>query len=425
MKNKKNILDLINLKLQNNDFTSTQKDIANFIKFHPDKLAFLDLKQLSEETNTSPSSIIRFAKELDLDGFNDLQSSVLSEIYSNEANESNEEFNGLNILSLVDHVQKTTKLTKTQNKIASYILDSPDKVVDSSTRELSNELDTSPGTIIKFIQDKLKMEGFVELQKQIKLQLEDDNPISKLFTGEMSPEEEKEFLEVQNQKSLRNDEDRRIIGYANLLLENLHDSVSNILKSYKGKRVFSEFYLLVSSAANIIILDEKNKSRFSFHENLNSYGFKNYYFDSSDRCLKSLDEFDKNLKQKYKKSSRAINKHISIDENLEKFLSKKTVGEKNLLILVATTTFNPTTNKVLKAAIDKDFDVILIESDQTKNKIGEIDNINLRVNLGDLQLIENYNDNREPLTEMFFYTLLNIEFRRKLKNEEKYGDELY
>lgn len=425
MKNKKKTLDLINLKLKNNDFTSTQKDIANFIKFNPDQLAFLDLKELAKETNTSPSSIIRFAQDLNLDGFNDLQSSILSEIYSDKFDEQDEEFNGLNVLSLVNHVQKTTKLTKTQNKIASYILNSPKKVVSLSTRDLADELNTSPGTIIKFIQDKLKMEGYVELQKQIKLQLEDENPVSKLFTGQMSPEEEADFIEFQTQKSLKNDEYKRAVGNSNLLFEALHSNISKILEKYKEKRVYSHFYAIVNSAANILVLDEKNRSKFSFHENLNSYGFRNHCFDSSDRCLKALEDFDKNLKQKFKRSYRAIDKYISTDENLEKFLSQKTIGEKNLLILVATTTFNPTTNDVLKSAIEKDFDVILIESNHTKNKIGELDNINLRLNLGNLQLIENYNDNREPLTEMFFYTLLNMEFRRKLKNEEKHDDYLY
>ncbi|GAA0732332.1 MurR/RpiR family transcriptional regulator [Clostridium oceanicum] len=64
------------VKKNYNNFTSTEKKIANYILNTEDDLLNLSSKDLGKLTNTSAATVIRFSKKLGLDSFNELKLKV-------------------------------------------------------------------------------------------------------------------------------------------------------------------------------------------------------------------------------------------------------------------------------------------------------------------------------------------------------------
>ncbi|MGI6128625.1 MAG: MurR/RpiR family transcriptional regulator [bacterium] len=57
-------------------FTKTQRKIADFIIEHYDKLAFITLEEMAEQAQVSTTSVIRFARILDFQGYTQLQQKI-------------------------------------------------------------------------------------------------------------------------------------------------------------------------------------------------------------------------------------------------------------------------------------------------------------------------------------------------------------
>ncbi len=68
---KKNFLNYIETNYSK--FSTGYKKIVDFIKFNQNKLAFLNIKALAVETNTSPATITRFVQEAGFKGYADFQ----------------------------------------------------------------------------------------------------------------------------------------------------------------------------------------------------------------------------------------------------------------------------------------------------------------------------------------------------------------
>lgn len=68
---KKDILGLLKNEVKN--FTSSQRNVADYILKKPTESAFLTLEQLAREVGTSPSTIMRFALNLGYSGYSEFQ----------------------------------------------------------------------------------------------------------------------------------------------------------------------------------------------------------------------------------------------------------------------------------------------------------------------------------------------------------------
>jgi DNA-binding MurR/RpiR family transcriptional regulator len=68
------------------DFSRSQKDVAQYIVDHLDEVAFQTAEELARRANTSSSTVVRFSQALGFEGFPELQSSAREEYRRRVAN---------------------------------------------------------------------------------------------------------------------------------------------------------------------------------------------------------------------------------------------------------------------------------------------------------------------------------------------------
>src|SRR5918911_5230089 len=61
------------------EFSRSQKDVAQYIVDHLDEVAFQTAEELARRANTSSSTVVRFAQALGFDGFPELQAAAREE----------------------------------------------------------------------------------------------------------------------------------------------------------------------------------------------------------------------------------------------------------------------------------------------------------------------------------------------------------
>lgn len=66
-------------------FTNSQKNVADYISGHLNKVAFYTLDELSRKIGVSTTTIIRFSRVLGYDGFSEMQKAIQEDIYANAA----------------------------------------------------------------------------------------------------------------------------------------------------------------------------------------------------------------------------------------------------------------------------------------------------------------------------------------------------
>src|SRR5207237_8272537 len=61
------------------DFSRSQKDVAQYIVDHLDEVAFQTAEELARRANTSSSTVVRFSQALGFEGFPELQAAAREE----------------------------------------------------------------------------------------------------------------------------------------------------------------------------------------------------------------------------------------------------------------------------------------------------------------------------------------------------------
>src|SRR3954454_23507278 len=61
------------------DFSRSQKDVAQYIVDHLDEVAFQTAEELARRANTSSSTVVRFSQALGFEGYPELQHSAREE----------------------------------------------------------------------------------------------------------------------------------------------------------------------------------------------------------------------------------------------------------------------------------------------------------------------------------------------------------
>src|SRR3954449_10912070 len=61
------------------EFSRSQKDVAQYIVDHLDEVAFQTAEELARRANTSSSTVVRFSQALGFEGFPELQASAREE----------------------------------------------------------------------------------------------------------------------------------------------------------------------------------------------------------------------------------------------------------------------------------------------------------------------------------------------------------
>src|SRR5438874_4970092 len=68
------------------EFSRSQKDVAQYIVDHLDEVAFQTAEELARRANTSSSTVVRFSQALGFEGFPELQGSAREEYRRLHAN---------------------------------------------------------------------------------------------------------------------------------------------------------------------------------------------------------------------------------------------------------------------------------------------------------------------------------------------------
>ena len=66
-------------------FTNSQKNVADYIAGHMNKVAFYTLHELAKKIGVSTTTIIRFSRALGYDGFSEMQKAIQEDIYASAA----------------------------------------------------------------------------------------------------------------------------------------------------------------------------------------------------------------------------------------------------------------------------------------------------------------------------------------------------
>lgn len=132
MKKMKNIIDY--LEIHFDEFTLTQKRLAEFILSNSDEVPFFTADDLAAKTNTTSSSVVRFAKGIGYSGYPDLQKDLRKLI--------------IDKINIVGQLEKAKHYIPSDNK----------SVIDAS---LKKDLDNI-NQLIKMKDDK-DIEEFVKL----------------------------------------------------------------------------------------------------------------------------------------------------------------------------------------------------------------------------------------------------------------------
>src|SRR6201996_3048746 len=67
------------IKARFDDFSRSQKDVAQYIVDHLDEAAFQTAEELARRANTSSSTVVRFSQALGFEGFPELQQAARDE----------------------------------------------------------------------------------------------------------------------------------------------------------------------------------------------------------------------------------------------------------------------------------------------------------------------------------------------------------
>jgi DNA-binding MurR/RpiR family transcriptional regulator len=94
IKSYKNLIEYLEINFET--FTNTQKDLTNYLISNINNVAFFTTDKIAEKVNSTPSSVVRFAKQIGYRGYpelqKDLQNLIIDKISVVEELETNKKF---------------------------------------------------------------------------------------------------------------------------------------------------------------------------------------------------------------------------------------------------------------------------------------------------------------------------------------------
>ena len=145
----KNLIEYLEINFET--FTHTQKHLTNYLLSNINDVAFLTADEIAEKVNTTPSSVVRFAKQIGYRGYPELQKdlqnliidkiSVVEELETSKKFDFSKEETTIN-LSLKKDLSNLNSLIKEINensikKVVNIIISSRKKYVIANRSALS------------------------------------------------------------------------------------------------------------------------------------------------------------------------------------------------------------------------------------------------------------------------------------------------
>ena len=149
IKSYKNLIEYLEINFET--FTNTQKDLTNYLISNINNVAFFTADKIAEKVNSTPSSVIRFAKRIGYRGYpelqKDLQNLIIDKISVVEELETNKKFDSSKAettikLSLKKDLSNLNNLIKEINensikKFVNIIISSQKKYIFANRSALS------------------------------------------------------------------------------------------------------------------------------------------------------------------------------------------------------------------------------------------------------------------------------------------------
>lgn len=106
------------------------RDIIKFILDHPQEVIHMSIHELSKETYTSPSSVVRFCKRCGFEGYKDFSRSLLIEV----SQATDTRLDNKNEISKFDSIEEIIEKVTLKNIIS---LEDTEQIIDASAMELA------------------------------------------------------------------------------------------------------------------------------------------------------------------------------------------------------------------------------------------------------------------------------------------------
>jgi DNA-binding MurR/RpiR family transcriptional regulator len=410
------ILKTIRLYINSDKATTTKKDIGNFILNNYEELPNMQLDDLIDKVEASKSTVHRFFKSLNLNGYKDLIFKINRELNEYEVtkpqikHEETIEFKISKFFSIINLMKEKNSFTPSENKVFDYLVNNLKEVSHLSIRAFSDKSDVSTATILNFINNHLNVNSYLELKKLLSEYFYRREALNDVLSSSYPS------YSYKSENSLF---DPYIISF---LLNSIESNIYKILTALESKTE-QNFNDLIKNSSNILIFDLKNTSVNLLHNNLNDLGFPNFHINSYEKALEKIDVIKKNSEIKKNSLSESLKKHINqkkefinsndISTNLLNHIAEKTINERNLIIIMATDKYNKKINDIIDKSTNNNFSIILFEANHTAKAIGKYPEINLRINIGD-SFIVNENNTRETITLTIVLEILINQFKKSI-----------
>ena len=115
---------LVEIKSKKNNFTKTEKSLADFIIGHAEEVVYMSIYQIADTIETSIPTVTRFVKKLGYDGFRDFKIALASEVTLRKDDNSSSKIPDSDIALVdklfsmnIDNLQATKSLLETDKLI--------------------------------------------------------------------------------------------------------------------------------------------------------------------------------------------------------------------------------------------------------------------------------------------------------------------
>lgn len=301
----------------------------------------------------------------------------------------------MKILNTLQKLIKNDDITPKEKEVAQYIVNNPNKVINSTIRKLAAESGTSTGSILRVVK-KTSTDGFNDFKNNLIKELANKNP------------------EIST--SLNFQENDFTNKFEKIMTQTLNSSFDNLKKLLNFQAYGESFdyletlYDILENSLNLILYGETNEFEIVLSNILEKQGYVNKLYSSNIECEKAIKNLNLHKKKLESKNKLDINNY-SNEDNQNRNIS-------NSIIMVALDKYTENMNDLVDFAEENDFEIIIIGSSETKEII-DSGPVNFFIDLGDIAIYENNPTMKEHLTFYIFLEYLRIYHQENIKRDKK------
>lgn len=123
---------LIHKLKKQEDFSSSEKEVANYILEHPKEIINMSIREIAKETYSSPTTILRLCRKIGMNGFQEFRiafnTEMSSEIFNSEVNEDIPFYDEDSITSIANNIA-TINIRGIQDTLSNFDFDLMNEII--------------------------------------------------------------------------------------------------------------------------------------------------------------------------------------------------------------------------------------------------------------------------------------------------------